>query len=105
MTVAGDSVVIARLLEGSIRRLTQPVNGQYPRPWMTEMMHPEEARVFVVGYNQATGFPAEQVGDHETYIDALFNRNEKSCRKLYEKFVGMKAPAQLERTSTLCAGT
>ena len=73
-------------LEASLRRLTQPVNGQFPRPWMTDMEHPEKACIFIVGYNQATGFPAGAlVGGHNAYIDALFNRNGMSCRKLYEQ--------------------
>ena len=73
-------------LEASLRRLTQPVNGQFPRPWMTDMEHPEKARIFIVGYNQATGFPAAALaGGRNAYIDALFNRNGMSCRKLYEQ--------------------
>jgi hypothetical protein len=39
-------------LEAAIRGLTRPVNGQFPRPWMTTMARPEDARIFVVGYNQ-----------------------------------------------------
>ena len=80
-------------LEASIRRLTQPVNGQFPRPWMTNMAHPENARVFVVGYNQATGFPAALIGSHDDYMDALFNRNDRSCRKLYEQLRGDDGPS------------
>jgi hypothetical protein len=70
-------------LEAAIRRLTTPINGQFPRPWMTNTAHPENARIFVVGYNPATEFPVEKVG-YEDFIDALFKRNDKSCRKLYE---------------------
>ena len=77
--------VLMSALEASIRRLTQPVNGQFPRPWMTNMARPENARIFVVGYNQATGFPAALIGSHDDYIDALFNRNDGSCRNLYEQ--------------------
>jgi hypothetical protein len=80
-------------LEASIRRLTQPINGQFPRPWMTNMAHPENARIFVVGYNQATGFPAALIGSHDDYIDALFNRNDGSCRKLYEQLRGDDGPS------------
>ena len=40
--------------EEAIRRLTEPINGQYPRPWMTEMKRPWEADVFIVGKNQRT---------------------------------------------------
>ena len=38
--------------EEQIRRLTEPINGQLPRPWMTEMRNPLEADVFIVGMNQ-----------------------------------------------------
>jgi hypothetical protein len=85
------SLMIARpaeALETLIRGLTQPVNGQYPRPWMTGMKRPEEARVFIVGHNQARAFPVEKVGDHDAYMDALYNRNGKSCRELYNNICG-----------------
>lgn len=75
-------------LEASLRRLTQPVDGQFLRPWMTDMAHPEKARIFVVGRNPATRFPAALIGSHDDYIDALFNRNDRSCRKLYEQLRG-----------------
>jgi hypothetical protein len=84
-------------LETSIRRLTQPVNGQFPRPWMTDMERPEKARIFIVGANQATPFPAALVEGHEAYIDALFNRNGKSCRKLYEEMRGHEGPSQTRK--------
>jgi hypothetical protein len=80
-------------LEAKIRRLTQPVNGQFPRPWMTDMVNPEEARVFIVGQNQATGFPPALVGGHKVYIDALFNRNGRSCRQLYDAIRGPEGPS------------
>jgi len=57
------------------------------------MTHPERARIFVVGFNQATGFPAAQIESHDAYIDALFNRNDKSCRKLYERLRGDDGPS------------
>jgi hypothetical protein len=71
--------------EALIRGLTRPINTQYPRPWLTRMRHPERARVFVVGRNQATGFPVAKVGSHDDYLDALFNRNGRSCRALYDQ--------------------
>jgi hypothetical protein len=55
---------------------------------MTDVVQPEKARVFIVGFNPAKEFPATMVGGHEAFIDALFNRNGKSCRKLYEKICG-----------------
>ncbi len=73
-------------LESAIRSLTMPVNGQYPRPWMTVMTNPEQARVFVVGYNQATGWPEFLIKDQDEYIHALFNRNGMTCDTLYNRF-------------------
>jgi|TARA_B110000967_G_scaffold171343_1_gene181775 hypothetical protein len=35
--------------EETISLLTQPLNGQYPRPWMTNLTNPQEADVFIVG--------------------------------------------------------
>ncbi len=84
-------------LEAAIRGLTMPVNGQFPRPWMTTMARPEDARIFVVGYNQATRFSAESIGSHDAYIDALFNRNGKSCRDLYEQARGPRGSSPTRR--------
>jgi len=62
------------------------------------MEHPEKARIFIVGYNQATGFPAAAlVGRHNAYIDALFNRNGMSCRNLYQQMRGHKGPSQTRK--------
>lgn len=72
---------------------------------MTDMISPEKARVFLVGYNQATRFPAALVGDHDAYIDALFNRNGKSCRNLYEEMRCGKGPSLTRKnTDTLREG-
>ena len=70
--------------EERIRQLTQPINGQLPRPWMTKMTDPLEADVFIVGMNQRNGYPADQI-PHERHLDALFNRNGESCRGLYDE--------------------
>lgn len=72
-------------LEDVVRKLTRPINGQYPRPWMTSMKDPARARVFVVGRNQATGFPENAIESHAAYLDALFNRNGRSARALYDQ--------------------
>lgn len=64
------------------RSLTAEINGQYPRPWMTDMSDPSAAEVFVVGYNPATPYHASEV-DYERYIDALLNRRGESCRGFY----------------------
>lgn len=68
--------------EERIRELTKPINGQLPRPWMTEMTNPQDADVFIVGMNQSKKYCAEDIL-HQRHIDALFNRNEESCRGLY----------------------
>lgn len=70
--------------EDVIRRLTTPINGQYPRPWMTDLTEPGSADVFVVGRNQAKTFREEHVGSHDWFLDALFNRNGLTCRGLYD---------------------
>ena len=80
-------------LETAVRELTRPINGQYPRPWMTEMADPENAEVFIVGYNQATGFPVGSINSHETYVSALFNVKSGSCRRLYDKMRGNNGPS------------
>jgi hypothetical protein len=71
-------------LERRIRELTQPLNGQYPRPWMSDSTAPGASRVFLIGRNPATELPAGIV-DHDAYLDALFNRNGRSIRKLYDE--------------------
>ena len=70
--------------EEKIRELTKPINGQLPRPWMTEMTNPRDAEVFIVGMNQAKKYCAERI-PQQRHIDALFNRNGESCRTLYDK--------------------
>ena len=69
--------------EETIRALTQPIDGQLPRPWMTAMKNPLEAKVFIVGKNQRNRYPPEEIS-HERHIDGLFNRNGESCRGLYD---------------------
>lgn len=32
--------------EAVIREMTLPINGQYPRPWMTRLTDPRAAKVF-----------------------------------------------------------
>ena len=65
--------------EGFIRDLTTEINGQYPRPWMTDLKDPTQAKVFIVGYNPASAYTKDKV-DYERYIDSLFNRNGEGCR-------------------------
>ncbi len=74
--------------EEVVKQLTLPLNGQYPRPWMTRLSDPTRARVFIVGKNQAKGYLVEKVGSHARHIDALFNRNGQSNRSLYDEITG-----------------
>ncbi len=68
--------------EKLIRKLTTEINGQYPRPWMTDLKAPSRADVFVVGYNPATAYLSNEVS-YERFIDSLFNRNGETCGKFY----------------------
>ena len=70
--------------EEKIRELTEPINGQLPRPWMTKMRNPLEADVFIVGRNQRNPYSATEIR-HQRHLDALFNRNGESCRRLYDE--------------------
>ena len=70
--------------EERIRELTAPINGQLPRPWMTDMKNPQEADVFIVGMNQSREYPVDEI-THEKHIDALFDRNGQCCRALYDE--------------------
>ena len=71
--------------EEVVRSWTRPVNGQYPRPWMSKMTDPTRATGFIVGRNQATPFPVGLLPNHEAFVDALFNRNGQSHAELYER--------------------
>lgn len=75
-------------LESEIRRLTQPVNGQYPRPWMTQSTDPASSRLFIVGMNQASTYDTKTVGTHSHFINCLFNRGDESCHQLYDRLTG-----------------
>lgn len=73
--------------ELAVSLLTQPLNGQLPRPWMTDLSDPLSAKVFIVGRNQAKSYDAAWL-THQRHMDALFNRNGESCRGLYAELVG-----------------
>jgi len=73
--------------EVAITRLTEPLNGQYPRPWMTELGNPLSANVFIVGKNQAKGYESSRIS-HKRHVDALFNRHGESCRRVYDEMTG-----------------
>jgi hypothetical protein len=72
-----------------IQELTKPLNGQYPRPWMTDLKNPMSADVFIVGKNQAKTYDASRL-THKRHLNALFNRNGESCRGLYDEMKNHK---------------
>ena len=81
--------------EAAITLLTQECNGQYPRPWMTNMTDPLTASLFIVGRNQAKGYPTDKL-THMRHLDALFNRAGESCDALYEEVTDFR-PSQTRR--------
>lgn len=84
----------SRMLEEAIQELTKPINGQYPRPWMTDLQDPASATLFTVGLNQAKGYDVDKVGSHDHFIDTLFNRGKESCRALYGRVGGRASPTR-----------
>ncbi len=84
-------------LEKAMRTHTQPLHEQYPRPWMTDLTNPADADVFIVGKNQKNAFDEREVGDHDHYIDSLFNRGPESCRQLYDRLV--ERPSRTRRVT------
>lgn len=69
--------------EDRIRAMTVARAGAYPRPWTTET-DPEQADVLIVGASSAKTFRIEDVGSHDHFLDALWNRNGQSCRAMYD---------------------
>ncbi len=84
----------------AISSLTHPVNGQFPRPWMTSLSDPLSANTYVVGMNQSKGYPCERIS-HQRHLDALFNRSGESCRGLYEELTGGKPSRTRENIDAL----
>jgi hypothetical protein len=62
---------ISVALAHELATLCKPLNGQRPRPWLTDYTDPERCRVFVVGKNQASAF-TENVTDGE-FMRRLYN--------------------------------
>jgi hypothetical protein len=93
----GTRTVSEMDLEAAIRPLTQPLNGKYPRPWMTSLRNPSEANVFTVGKNQRHGYDPAEVGSHDHFVDTLFNRGSETCRALYDRIAVSPSPT---RTNT-----
>ena len=73
-----------------IEELTKPLDGQYPRPWMTDLKDPMSADVFIVGANQAMTYDVLRL-THKRHLDALFNRNGESCRSLYDEMTNHRS--------------
>lgn len=69
--------------EDDIRAMTAPRGGAYPRPWMTDA-DPEQAKVLIVGASSAKTFRSADIGDHDQFLDALWNRNGRMCRAMYD---------------------
>lgn len=69
--------------EDRIRAMTIARAGAYPRPWTTDT-DPEQADVLIVGASSAKTFRVEDVGSHDQFLDALWNRNGQSCRAMYD---------------------
>jgi hypothetical protein len=68
--------------EERLWKWTTPVNGQYPRPWTSRATRPEAARVFLVGFNQATAFLTSQMTQEEV-VNALMGRGATPHDDLY----------------------
>ncbi len=83
--------------ESAIAQLTQPINGQFPRPWMTDLSDPLSANVFIVGKNQRNGYDTSRL-NHERHFNALFNRNGQSCRELYDELTQNKRSPTRQHT-------
>ena len=83
-----------RTFEDSIKQLIAPLNGQYPRPWMSDLVNPLSASLFIVGKNQAKGYRTESLS-HQRHMSALFNRDGESCRSLYYEMVGAPSPTRM----------
>lgn len=91
-------------LEQRIRELTVPSEGVYPRPWMTDT-DPAQANVLIVGASSAKLFRVGDVGSHDQFIDALWNRNGLTCRAMYNSATAKPSRTRpnLERLSQMLA--
>lgn len=86
--------------ETAIRELTRPLNGQFPRPWMTRASDPHACKVFIVGKNQRNGYPEGAI-THERHLDGLFNRNGETCRSVYDELTGGRPSPTRQNTDRL----
>jgi hypothetical protein len=87
-----------------IRALTVPRDGIYSRPWTTDT-DPSQADVLIVGASSAKTFYVADVGDHEQFLDALWNRNGLTCRAMYDAATAKPSPTRpnLDRLSQMLA--
>lgn len=90
--------------EDRIRAMTVPRDGAYPRPWTTDT-DPEHADVLIVGASSAKTFRVADVGNHEQFLDALWNRNGQTCRAMYDAATAKPSPTRpnLDRLSQMLA--
>jgi hypothetical protein len=90
--------------EDRIRALTVPREGTYPRPWTTDT-DPTQADVLIVGASSAKTFRVADVGHHERFLDALWNRNGRTCRAMYDSATLKPSPTRpnLDRLSQMLA--
>jgi len=79
--------------EQFVRDQTLPINGQFPRLWMTDFPNPESARVFTVGMNPVTAYLTGRV-THSEHTAALLNRDGRACRALYTKVRAESSPTR-----------
>lgn len=68
--------------EDCIRAMTTPRHDTYPRPWTTDT-DPGQVNVLIVGASSAKTFHTADVGSHDHFLDALWNRNGQTCRAMY----------------------
>ena len=90
--------------EDRIRALTAPRGGVYSRPWMTDA-DPTQADVLIVGASSAKSFHVAEVGTHDQFLDALWNRNGLTCRSMYYAATSKPSPTRpnLDRLATMLA--
>lgn len=90
--------------EDRIRTMTSARDGAYPRPWTTDT-DPTQADVLIVGASSAKTFRVADVGNHEQFLDALWNRNGQTCRAMYDAATSKPSPTRpnLDRLSQMLA--
>lgn len=92
--------------EDRIRAMTAPRDGAYPRPWTTDT-DPAQVDVLIVGASSAKTFHVIDIGNHEQFLDALWNRNGQTCRAMYDAATLKPSPTRpnLDRLSQMLAAS